>query len=181
MYGPPVDFSFKCLSSLADVLSEHPNVGLKPVHRTPEGKFCSKALRLSNNILSNLSDFATASTALLDDPKQLSWIDLSFNDLSTIDPILTEFRELRVLYLHGNSISRLSEVDKLAALPHLQSLTLHGNTLENEKDYRNYVISALPHLKSLDFSAVTKQDRVTAQIWRRGSSRPKRSRKTPNE
>jgi hypothetical protein len=33
----------------------------------------------------------------------------------------------QVLYMHGNNISRLSEVRKLAALPALQKLTLHGN------------------------------------------------------
>ncbi|XP_066555307.1 leucine-rich repeat-containing protein 51 [Amia ocellicauda] len=177
MYAPPVDFSFKCLSTMADALSEEPSSGVRPVHQNPDGKFCSKALRLNNNILSELSGFTSTVTALMDDPAQLSWIDLSFNDLSVIDSALTEFKELKVLYLHGNSISKLSEMDKLGALPHLHSVTLHGNPLENEKGYRSYVISTLPHLKSLDFSSVTRQERDTAQIWRRGFNRQKHSKK----
>ena len=50
--------------------------------------------------------------------------------------VLTTFFNLSVLYLHGNSIQRLGEVNKLAALPRLRSLTLHGNPIEEEKGYR---------------------------------------------
>lgn len=50
--------------------------------------------------------------------------------------ILTTFFNLSVLYLHGNSIHRLGEVNKLAVLPRLRSLTLHGNPIEEEKGYR---------------------------------------------
>lgn len=50
--------------------------------------------------------------------------------------VLTTFFNLSVLYLHGNSIQRLGEVNKLAVLPRLRSLTLHGNPIEEEKGYR---------------------------------------------
>lgn len=50
--------------------------------------------------------------------------------------VLTTFFNLSVLYLHGNSIQRLGEVNKLAILPRLRSLTLHGNPIEEEKGYR---------------------------------------------
>lgn len=50
--------------------------------------------------------------------------------------VLSELRELRVLYLHGNSIFILSEVDRLAALPHLHTITMHGNVIETNKAYR---------------------------------------------
>ncbi|KAJ7983798.1 hypothetical protein DPEC_G00371290 [Dallia pectoralis] len=84
-----------------------------------------------------------------------------------LSQVLTELKELRVLYLHGNSIGKLSEVDKLGVLPFLHTLTLHGNTVENDGGYRGYVIAALPYLKTLDFSAVTRQERIMAQIWHR--------------
>uniref|UniRef100_A0A8C8S5H6 Uncharacterized protein n=1 Tax=Pelusios castaneus TaxID=367368 RepID=A0A8C8S5H6_9SAUR len=45
--------------------------------------------------------------------------------------------------------------------------------IEEEKGYRSYVLSVLPHLKSFDFSGVTKQDRSTAAIWRRTNVKPK--------
>lgn len=103
--------------------------------------------------------------------------------------VLTTFRALRSLQLHGNSISSLAEVDKLGVLPQLRRLTLHGNPMEEQRGYRyprggallprreqgesphaplkpcsprSYVLSLLPHLTSLDFSGVTKQDREDA-------------------
>lgn len=50
--------------------------------------------------------------------------------------VLTQLKELRLLYLHGNYISKLSEVDKLAVLPSLHTITLHGNPIVTEPDYR---------------------------------------------
>eukprot|EP00063_Salmo_salar_P095923 XP_014070758.1 PREDICTED: leucine-rich repeat-containing protein 51-like isoform X1 [Salmo salar] len=109
MYGAPVDLSFKCLSSMTDALTEEPNQGLRPLKRNAEKKFCSRSLRLNNNIITDLSGFNNTVSAFLSEPSQLAWVDLSFNDISHIDPVLVELKELRVLYLHGNSICNLSE------------------------------------------------------------------------
>ncbi|XP_014070760.1 leucine-rich repeat-containing protein 51 [Salmo salar] len=181
MYGAPVDLSFKCLSSMTDALTEEPNQGLRPLKRNAEKKFCSRSLRLNNNIITDLSGFNNTVSAFLSEPSQLAWVDLSFNDISHIDPVLVELKELRVLYLHGNSICNLSEVDKLGALPFLHTLTLHGNTMENEGSNRGYVIAALPHLKKLDFSAVTRQERIMAQVWHRPGNRGKNTRKNQDD
>ena len=71
-----------------------------------------------------------------------------------------------MLYLHGNSIEKISEIDKLSKLHYLRTLTLHGNPIEEDvSGYRQHVISKLPQLKNLDFSAVTKQDRASAHTW----------------
>ena len=71
-----------------------------------------------------------------------------------------------MLYLHGNSIEKIAEIDKLSKLHQLHSLTLHGNPIEEEvSGYRQHVISKLPQLKHFDFSAVTKQDKASAKTW----------------
>ncbi|XP_066444491.1 leucine-rich repeat-containing protein 51 [Eleutherodactylus coqui] len=176
--APPVDLAFKCINSMEDVLQEDPRQGIKPIRRCEDGKLMSRALRLNNNTLTDLHGFRDVMEKLLSDAARLCWIDLSFNDLPSVDPVLTTYRDLSVLNLHGNSISDLSEVDKLAALPNLKSLSLHGNPIETEKGYRSYILCLLPGLKSLDFSAVTKQDRVTAEVWRRMNLRPKHSKRT---
>lgn len=49
---------------------------------------------------------------------------------------LLDFQELRVLYLHGNCIRSLSDVDKLGKLPNLHTITLHGNPIESRQIYR---------------------------------------------
>ncbi|XP_077341151.1 leucine-rich repeat-containing protein 51 [Lithobates pipiens] len=179
--GPPVDLAFKCINSMEDVLQEEPREGLRPLKRGEGGKLHSQSLRLNNNTLTDLRGFKEVVANLLSDPSHLCWVDLSFNDLPNIDSVLTTYRHLSVLNLHGNSIRQLTEVDKLAALPNLKSLTLHGNPIEAEKGYRSYILSVLPQLKSFDFSAVTKQDRVSADVWSRTNGKLKKVRRTKKE
>ncbi|XP_029301664.1 leucine-rich repeat-containing protein 51 isoform X2 [Cottoperca gobio] len=136
MYGAPVDLSFKNISSLADAWTEEPNSGLRPLKRNSEMKYPSCSLRLNNNSITDLHDLQQTVSHFLAEPSQLSWLDLSFNNILHIDKILCELRELRVLYLHGNSIFILSEVDRLGVLPHLHTITLHGNVIETNKAYR---------------------------------------------
>merc|ERR1712142_67252 len=53
----------------------------KPVHI----KYCSKAIRLCNNQIDSFEGMARSLQAVLNDPSELEWIDLSFNDLGKID------------------------------------------------------------------------------------------------
>ena len=67
--------------------------------------------------------------------------------------------ELKLLYLHGNSIANIKgkymlwmsfdklsnlEVNNLKCLTNLNSLTLHGNPLEQKHNYRKHILSVLP-------------------------------------
>ncbi|KAL1774222.1 Folate receptor alpha [Sigmodon hispidus] len=133
---PPLDYSFKSIHVIQDLVSEEPRTGLRPVKHSKSGKSLTQSLWLNNNVLNDLKDFSQVTSQLLQHPENLAWIDLSFNDLTSIDPVLTTFFNLSVLYLHGNSIQRLGEVNKLSVLPRLRSLTLHGNPIEEEKGYR---------------------------------------------
>ncbi|XP_031316118.1 leucine-rich repeat-containing protein 51 isoform X2 [Camelus dromedarius] len=135
---PPLDYSFRSIHVTQDLLSEEPRTGLRPLRHSKSGKPMTQSLWLNNNVLNDLRDFNHVVSQLLEHPENLAWIDLSFNDLTCIDPILTTFFNLSVLYLHGNSIQHLGEVNKLAVLPRLRSLTLHGNPIEEEKGYREY-------------------------------------------
>ncbi|XP_057172672.1 LOW QUALITY PROTEIN: transmembrane O-methyltransferase homolog [Ursus arctos] len=132
---PPLDYSFRSIHVIQDLMSEEPRTGLRPLRHSKSGKSLTQALWLNNNVLNDLRDFSHVVSLLLEHPENLAWIDLSFNDLTSIDPVLTTFFNLSVLYLHGNSIQRLGEVNKLAVLPRLRSLTLHGNPIEEEKGY----------------------------------------------
>ncbi|XP_035010269.1 leucine rich repeat containing 51 [Hippoglossus stenolepis] len=171
MYGAPVDLSHKRICCLGDTWIEEPRSGLRPLKINSEKKYKSRSLRLNNNNISDLCDLQMSVSHFLAEPLQLAWLDLSFNRITHIDHVLCELRELRVLYLHGNSLFILSEVDRLGALPHLLTITLHGNTIEDNPVYRSRVIAALPQLKTMDFSAVTRHDRVMANIWHHGFSR----------
>ncbi|XP_045433746.1 leucine-rich repeat-containing protein 51 isoform X2 [Pipistrellus kuhlii] len=157
---PPLDYSFRNIQVIQDLMSEEPRRGLRPLRRSKSGKLLTQSLWLNNNVLNELRDFPQVISQKLQHPENLAWIDLSFNDLTSIDPVLTTFFNLSVLYLHGNSIQRLGEVNKLAILPRLRSLTLHGNPMEEEKGYRG----------------VTKADRTSAEVWKRMNIRPKKIR-----
>ncbi|XP_034050071.1 leucine-rich repeat-containing protein 51-like [Thalassophryne amazonica] len=164
MFGPPVDLSFQELESVSGVLLKEPRASLRTLHKNSEGKYLSRALRLNNNRLCCLSGLQYLINNLLAEPVQLGWLDVSFNHLTQIEPVLCELHELRVLYLHGNNIYILSEVDKLGHLPYLHTITLHGNAIETTKNYRKHVISTLPHLKKLDYSLVTDEERTLSNI-----------------
>ncbi|KAF3704407.1 Leucine-rich repeat-containing protein 51 [Channa argus] len=164
MFGAPVDLSFKNITYLSGAMLEEPQSGLRPLKTNSEKKYLSRSLRLNNNRIGDLKGLQYVLRHFLARPLNLGWLDLSFNKIRSIDPVLCELSELRVLYLHGNNICNLSEVDKLGELQHLHTITLHGNSIE-DKGYRNHVISVLPHLKSIDFSAVTPEEQALANVW----------------
>lgn len=160
----PLDFSFRNLSTISDCLEEDPRKGTKEKEGT---KGVVTALRLNNNSISELADLSTAITSVLVNPQAISWLDFSFNDISVLNDTLLEFPNLTTLYLHGNHIMSLAEIDRLAGVSKLRTLTLHGNPLEAVDGYRQYVLGTLPTLKQLDFSSVTKQDRQDAENWKK--------------
>lgn len=47
----------------------------------------TQSLWLNNNVLNDLRDFNHVVSQLLEHPENLAWIDLSFNDLTCIDPV----------------------------------------------------------------------------------------------
>lgn len=143
-------------------------------------------MRLAYNELTHLNGFDEAMEALLgpDARTQLTWLDLSFNKLSTVPDQLLHYPNLSVLYLHGNAISQLSEVRKLAALTQLQKLTLHGCPIYQSRlnhGLRNPRSGIIWHLrtcvlKSLDFIAITNADRRNSMRWAE-QNKPKKKRR----
>ncbi|XP_041672058.1 leucine-rich repeat-containing protein 51-like [Cheilinus undulatus] len=166
MAGPPVDLSFKNLSDMTAAVLSKPQRGLRPIRTNSEMKYLSSSLRLCYNQIKDIAGLQSVVSHFLAKPTKLAWLDLSFNKIAKLDPVLCELRELRMLNLHGNNISKLSDVDQLGVLPYLHTITLHGNPIEQIKGYRRHVIAALPQVKKMDFNVVTKEERVLANIWR---------------
>ncbi|XP_061185229.1 leucine-rich repeat-containing protein 51-like [Saccostrea echinata] len=173
----PLDYSFCRLNKVEDALDEEPrssprkNQGL-----TEDGKSTSRCLRLNNNSLQSIERLGEVINAKFENPKNIAWIDLSFNELTTVDPVLLEFTELQILYLHGNQIADIKEVAKLSALKKLRKLTTHGNPLEKAKGYKFQILAMIPQLQAIDFSRVTKCDRKTAEVWNNLNSAPKKKK-----
>ncbi|KAL4230659.1 hypothetical protein ACF0H5_011035 [Mactra antiquata] len=170
---PPMDFSFCRIVNIADATEEEP----RPPPPSPRkqqqqqheddqsSKSSGKCLKLNNNSITNLECLIPFAQEKFADWQCIAWIDFSHNELAKLGPELTEFVNLRILYLHGNQIQDPAQIDQLIPLKNLRKLTLHGNPLERINGYRWLILSKLPQLNSLDFSAATKADRVTTRTW----------------
>ncbi|CAC5361010.1 Leucine-rich repeat-containing protein 51 [Mytilus coruscus] len=176
---PPLDFSFYRVSNVGDVKEEEPRESpRKGKQPEPEGgKSSSKCLRLNNNSLTEVGPLMELVVTKFENPSLLAWLDLSFNELTNIHPVITEFENLQILYLHGNMIKDLKEIEKLSVMKSLRKLTFHGNPVENSKGYRQNVLTMLPRLENLDFSRVTKADRMTANTWAHMNANAKHKKK----
>lgn len=196
--APPLDYSFKELRSCLELETEEPRSGLKPrsagerekeageAHAESVASPTSKAkenepkmrvvvrkvttsVKLNNNMLESVSGLPQTLEFRLPNPLlNLQWLDLSFNQLVTVEADLLRFYNLKALYMHGNCITRLSAVDRLRKLPKLISLTMNGNPIESAKIYRVYVMGALPSLRSLDHSTITDEEANNACVWFQG-------------
>lgn len=69
------------------MVNEEPRTGLRPLKHSKSGKSVTQSLWLNNNVLNDLKDFNQVVSKLLVHPENLAWIDLSFNDLTCIDPV----------------------------------------------------------------------------------------------
>lgn len=126
-------------------------------------------VKLNNNMLETLQGLALSLEVVMISPiVNLQWIDLSFNQLVTVEKELERFLNLKALYLHGNCITRISCVERLRRLPKLMSLTLNGNPIESSKQYRPFIIGCLPNLRSLDHSTIIPDEVASAQAWYTG-------------
>jgi len=170
-YGPPLDYSFRNISSLSHLPSRHPRQSLRKQRRSPSGRYNSNVIRLANNSLVDTRGLYQLALDLVEAPEEIAWLDLSFNHIEEVTDDILEFPNLKMLYLHGNKISHLPQLSRLTFLPNLYSLTLHGNPLETQASYRSSILAMLPYLRSLDFAKVTeserheeKEDRVISRI-----------------
>ena len=62
-------------------------VGFEIKKSTKSGKYKTKSIRLNNNYISDYDHFEAAMDGLLENPRELEWIDLSFNVISTVDEV----------------------------------------------------------------------------------------------
>ncbi|XP_054269900.1 leucine-rich repeat-containing protein 51-like [Macrosteles quadrilineatus] len=159
---PPLDFSFKQIADETDIFTQKPSknrLGTGP-KVGEDGKYNAAAVWLGNNKLQTTRDAAAILNLLLVAPINLVWLDLSYNKIYDIDVQILHFKNLKILYLHGNVIYNLEVVTQLQPLQELRSLTLHGNPMDSLPQYRTTVLHLLPQLTSLDFVRVVRSERL---------------------
>lgn len=106
----------------------------------------------------------------------LRTLHLRNNRLTNLDGFTEQCRSLNYLNLRDNELARISELRKLGCLPNLETLVVLGNPLlkeelgeeeEEEKEYRQIVLTMLPKLKRLDKDPVLDQERNEAKMFRK--------------
>lgn len=87
------------------------------------------------------------------------------NHVSKIGEGLAEaLGSLEYLVLTGNRVAQLAEVDRLAGLAKLDTLTLIGNPVAKRRYYREYVIHKLPQLRVLDYCKIRPRVRAAVAV-----------------
>ena len=61
--------------------------GKKPERSGQEDKYHGMSLKLNNNMLKDITGLPAALESLMFNPMELTWIDLSCNELSTISEV----------------------------------------------------------------------------------------------
>lgn len=113
-------------------------------------------LDLSDNEIKKMDNFPSM--------HRLRTILLTNNHITRIDPkIGRNLVNLEHLILTNNRIANLSDLDALASLPSLSTLSLVDNVVTRRPNYRAYVIHKIPELKALDFRKVTPKERAAAK------------------
>ncbi|CAN6470440.1 unnamed protein product [Victoria cruziana] len=85
------------------------------------------------------------------------------NRITRVNPNIGEYLpKLHTLVLTNNRLVNLAELDPLASLPKLQSLSLLDNNVTKKPNYRLYVIHKLKKLRLLDFKKVKQKERAEA-------------------
>ncbi|RNA19331.1 leucine-rich repeat-containing 51-like, partial [Brachionus plicatilis] len=109
----PIDFSFKDLMNLEEINDATPRLVNNRPAKLVDGKFASLSLKLGYNALKEIPGFYQWCEFSFAYPEKISSLDLSFNCFSVIPEEILNLQGLKCLYLHGNKINNLLEVEKL--------------------------------------------------------------------
>uniref|UniRef100_A0A3P8RZ54 Leucine-rich repeat-containing protein 6 n=1 Tax=Amphiprion percula TaxID=161767 RepID=A0A3P8RZ54_AMPPE len=112
-----------------------------------------KILYLQNNLIPRIENVGRL--------KNLEYLNLALNNIEAIEN-LEGCESLQKLDLTVNFVGRLSSVESLRHNVHLTELFLVGNPCTEFQGYRQYVVAALPQLKCLDGTEISRSERIRA-------------------
>uniref|UniRef100_A0A3B3U8D8 Leucine-rich repeat-containing protein 6 n=1 Tax=Poecilia latipinna TaxID=48699 RepID=A0A3B3U8D8_9TELE len=112
-----------------------------------------RILYLQNNLIPRIENVGRL--------KKLEYLNLALNNIQVIEN-LEGCESLRKLDLTVNFVGLLSSVESLQHNAHLRELFLVGNPCTEFQGYRQYVVAALPQLKWLDGTEISRSERIRA-------------------
>ncbi|XP_060940962.1 dynein axonemal assembly factor 11 [Limanda limanda] len=110
-----------------------------------------KILYLQNNLVSRMENLSRL--------KKLEYLNLALNNIEVIEN-LEGCESLQKLDLTVNFIGCLSSAESLRHNIHLRELFLVGNPCTEFQGYRQFLVSSLPQLKSLDGTEISRSERI---------------------
>ncbi|XP_053294147.1 dynein axonemal assembly factor 11 [Pleuronectes platessa] len=110
-----------------------------------------KILYLQNNLVSRMENLSRL--------KKLEYLNLALNNIEVIEN-LEGCESLQKLDLTVNFIGCLSSAESLRHNVHLRELFLVGNPCTEFQGYRQFLVSSLPQLKSLDGTEISRSERI---------------------
>ena len=114
------------------------------------------AVDLSDNEIVKLEGFPPLA--------RLHTLYLSNNRIARIGGELSQqIPMLKAAYLTNNRLKNLADLDPLKSCKRLTHLSLVGNPVSKNPDYRLYAVFSLPALKVLDFRKVKRAEREAAE------------------
>ncbi|XP_041481364.1 leucine-rich repeat and IQ domain-containing protein 3-like [Lytechinus variegatus] len=92
--------------------------------------------------------------------RRLVKLDLHSNQINQLpdERFWAEMNELRAVYLHDNSISRLDYLQAVGAAPNLQVMTLYDTPISLKMTYRHHVVNSVWSLKALDNHVISDEE-----------------------
>lgn len=112
-----------------------------------------RILYLQNNLIPKIENVGRL--------KKLEYLNLALNNIEVIEN-LEGCESLQKLDLTVNFVGRLSSVESLKHNIHLRELFLVGNPCSEFEGYRQYLVAALPQLKCLDGTEISRSERIRA-------------------
>ncbi|XP_052273398.1 dynein axonemal assembly factor 11-like [Dreissena polymorpha] len=118
-------------------------------------KWCKhlKILYLQSNLIPKIENVGRL--------KQLKYLNLALNNVERVEN-LEGCESLEKLDLTVNFVGELTSIDSLKSLVFFSELYLTGNPCSQFEGYRDYVISTLQNLKTLDGTPVERSERIIA-------------------
>ncbi|XP_055978879.1 leucine-rich repeat and IQ domain-containing protein 3 [Sorex fumeus] len=116
-----------------------------------------KVCIFSNNFITDIHP--------LQNCKQLVKLDLHGNQIKNLPnaEFWSGFKNLKLLFLHDNGITKLKNICALSACPSLIALTLFDCPVSLKKGYRHVVVNSILPLKALDYYIISDEEIV--QNW----------------
>lgn len=112
-----------------------------------------KILLLQSNLIGKIENLSKL--------KKLEYLNLALNNIERIEN-LDALESLSKLDLTLNFIGDLISVNNLRDNYNLKELILTGNPCTDYRGYREYVITVLPQLNTLDGACIKRHERITA-------------------